>query len=327
MEKYVPFFQGEKRSITERLAEYFEKHGLDSKIHYDEEREAYILSVPADRENEAKKRYQDFYFNERERVEKEEKNQDFLSNYDESNMLSERFFEDTNSNMAQDNSLDDIPNSYNYSSDFDTSSDYDEDPAYAVTTETDANDEGDQEESTDETEDETEEDEKAMVKRLISGSGNYVFKSEKYKDYTGTLYTFLILGIAGLIFVILNITNVLNVLNGLFPNLIMGALFIFFIFEAISTGRKAQKLKAEIEEENQLTAKINEWLRNNVTEEFLASISSDQVSEELDYIKKTETIRNMLISEFGEQNPDYLDRLIDEYYSKTFDSSDDYSEV
>ena len=35
-------------------------------------------------------------------------------------------------------------------------------------------------------------------------------KSEKYKDYMGTLYMFLILGLAGIIFVILNIIGVLK---------------------------------------------------------------------------------------------------------------------
>ena len=59
---------------------------------------------------------------------------------------------------------------------------------------------------------------------------------------------------------------------------------------------------------------IKEWLHNTVTEEFLTSISDITISEELDYIKKTDIIRDMINSEFGEQNPDYLYRLIDEYF-------------
>ena len=100
----------------------------------------------------------------------------------------------------------------------------------------------------------------------------------------------------------------------------MGALFLFFIYVGISTGIKAKNLKYEIEEEKQLTDKINQWLSKNVTDEFLKSISNEDLSEELDYIKKAETIRDMLINEFGDTNHDYLDRLIEDFYSKNFDN-------
>ena len=56
-----------------------------------------------------------------------------------------------------------------------------------------------------------------------------------------------------------------------------------------------------------------------VTKDFLASISNDNLSEELNYMKQTDTIRDMLLAEFGEQNHDYLDRLIEEYYNQVFD--------
>lgn len=317
MQKYIPFFQGEKRSITERLADYFDQSGLETKIHYEEAKDSYILSVPADKENEAKKLYQDFYFNERERVEREENSKDFLQNYDESNILKSDMLL-TSEESHSDKPIEDTQLSDNTSLIDDDSVSYEDDLNTSNTTENQEDDDTDQAETQEENNDK----DKASLKDLISGSGNYVFKSEKYKDYIGTFYVFLFLGIAGIIFVILNITNVLNVLHGFFPNLVMSALFIFFIYEGIATGRKAKQLKSEIEEENQLTEKINQWLRNTVTEDFLASISNDELSEELDYIKKTDTIRDMLLIEFGDVNTDYLDRLIEEYYSETFETSE-----
>lgn len=317
MQKYIPFFQGEKRSITERLADYFDQSGLETKIHYEEAKDSYILSVPADKENEAKKLYQDFYFNERERVEREENSKDFLQNYDESNILKSDMLL-TSEESHSDKPIEDTQLSDNTSLIDDNSVSYEDDLNTSNTTENQEDDDTDQAETQEENNDK----DKASLKDLISGSGNYVFKSEKYKDYIGTFYVFLFLGIAGIIFVILNITNVLNVLHGFFPNLVMSALFIFFIYEGIATGRKAKQLKSEIEEENQLTEKINQWLRNTVTEDFLASISNDELSEELDYIKKTDTIRDMLLIEFGDVNTDYLDRLIEEYYSETFETSE-----
>jgi hypothetical protein len=99
----------------------------------------------------------------------------------------------------------------------------------------------------------------------------------------------------------------------------MGALFLLFIYIAISTNQKAKKLQKEIDAENKLTNEINSWLELNITDRFLTSLHDDSVSDELNYIKITDTIKEMLLKEFGTQNLAYLDRLIEEYYNKTFD--------
>lgn len=366
MEKYIPFFQGEKRIITERLAEYFEKAGLETKIYYDESLDAYILSVPSDKENEARKLYQEFYFNERDRVEREEKNHDFLRNYDEANIVKRapddvpafNLEEDSTGDLTaesgfvgeiKNDSLDETAaasENEDYSgkaenvvqTDNAGGSDYGSQAYYSdlpdneelrdVSGQTGESgqsddisgelDEAGQDDDADE-EGTDKDDEKAALRRLLKGPGNYVFKSEKYKDYTSSLFIFLLVGICGMVFVALNVTQVLHILSGFIQNFVMGALFAFFIYEGILSGIKAKQIKAEVDEENQLTAKINEWLQNNVTKEFLDSIADDEESQELDYIKKTETIRDMLLKEFGDINTDYLDRLIDEYYNKNFD--------
>lgn len=309
MQDYIPFFQAEKRSIAEKLAKYFEYSGLEAKIHFDEEIDSYILSVPADKEKEAKKFYQAFYFVERDRIENEEKSQDSLDEYDESNILSETSDEEAS---EAETAIDEVAVAETHEADDDEASNLvevsDLDEAY-----------DDVAEGSDEASNDSPDDEDAKIKSLLSESGAYVTKAEKYQDYVGSRYVFLLLGLLGLIFVFLNVIEVFSILYGLFPNLIMTALFIFFIYIGLSTGKKAKQIKKEIDEENQLTEKINEWLRTNVTEEFLASISNPNVSEELDYIKKTDTIRDMLIKEFGEQNVNYLDRLIEEYYTATFD--------
>jgi hypothetical protein len=92
-----------------------------------------------------------------------------------------------------------------------------------------------------------------------------------------------------------------------------------FIYIAISTNQKAKKVQAEIDTENKLTEKINQWLKSNITESFLSSIHNDTISEELNYLKIVDTIKELLLKEFGTQNLSYLDRLIEEYYSNTID--------
>lgn len=330
MQEFIPFFQAERRSIAEKLANYFNSSGLETKIYFDEKRDSYILSIPFRKEKEAKKLYQAFYFAERDRIEKEESSQESINEYNESNILSDSSLDDAGSDTASDEDNDDTPKPEGTAQDeasddsvnkTDKDSEADNEDSKADDGDSEAADEDSDDALTD-----TDTEEKESIKSLLAGSGSYVMKSEKYKDYVGTQYIFLLLGAAGFIFVILNAVEILTVLHGLFPNIIMGLLFLFFIYVGLSTGKKAKQLKLEIDEENQLTEKINEWLRANVTEEFLSSISNAELSEELDYIKKTETIREMLINEFGEQNQDYLDRLIEEFYTDSFEESDNYTE-
>lgn len=148
--------------------------------------------------------------------------------------------------------------------------------------------------------------------------GPYVFKADRYKDLAGTVGIFLFFGAVGLVFVILNMAGILTILNGWLPNVVMGALFLGFLYVAFSTRQKAQKIRDEIAAENKLTEDINAWLKENITTDYLASIHKDNISEELNYIKMTDTIKELLIKNFGKQNLSYLDRLVEEYYNNNF---------
>jgi hypothetical protein len=148
--------------------------------------------------------------------------------------------------------------------------------------------------------------------------GAYVFKADRYKDLAGTVGIFLFFGVVGLIFVILNMAGILTILNGWLPNVVMGALFLSFLYVAFSTRQRAQKIRAEIAIENKLTDDINAWLKENITKDYLASIHKDNISEELNYIKMTDTIKELLVKNFGKLNLSYLDRLVEEYYNNNF---------
>jgi hypothetical protein len=149
----------------------------------------------------------------------------------------------------------------------------------------------------------------------------YVMKEDQYKDLNSTVWIFLLFGIAGMVVVLFNIAGIFSFINNVVSIFALTALFLFFIYVGLSTNTKAKKIKSEIEEENKLTEKINKWLEANISESFLASIHNNAISDELNYIKKTNIIKDMLIKEFGSQNGAYLDRLIEEYYNKTFEEN------
>jgi transcription initiation factor TFIIIB Brf1 subunit/transcription initiation factor TFIIB len=263
-----PFFQAEDQKLAEKLVRFFEYSELRSEVHYDEENEVYVVSIPPKMQTQAKKLYQAFYYVEAD-----------LANKNAEKASSSDADEDEASDSeleAEDNSEDE---------------DYEpEVPSDDITS--------------------VEKDHEERV---------YVMKADQYKDLAGTVWIFLAFGIVGTLVVILNIIGVFDFISGLIPTIVMGALFLSFLYIALSTNQKAKKVQAEIDAENQLTEKINEWLKLHVTEEFLDSLHNSSISEELNFIKIIDTIKELLIKEFGPQNLAYLDRLIDEFYSSTFD--------
>lgn len=278
-----PFFQIEDKKIADKLNRFLDYSGVKSELHYDEENELYIIDVLPRQQKDAKKLYQAFCYVERERIAKE-------------------VYSEVNTDEAED--------SQNENFDID------------LTEVTDQESEQDEDAFDDELGEipiDVPSDDISSYDDEREDTGVYVMKADQYKDLSGTVIIFLLFGIVGGIIVILNIIGIINLFHGWLPNTVLGAMFLAFIYIALSTNRKAKKVKAEIEAENKLTEEINQWLKLNVTESFLASLRDDQISDEMNYIKMTDTIKEMLIKEFGPQNLAYLDRLIDEYYSSNFD--------
>lgn len=294
-EVLVPFFHADDEKVAEKLVRFFQYSDLNASMKHDEENDIYIVSIPPKKQAQAKKLYQAFYFVERERIENSEKNDrnatvntTILDETKDINSPASEAFDDEAIEADETNNIADESTNAEAGVDEDYSEDTPGDEIHAF--------------------DDAEDDDSV-----------YVMKEDQYKDLSGTVAIFLVFGIGGVIFVILNVAGVLHMLNGWLPNTVMGAVFLSFIYIALSTHQKAKKLQAEIDTEKKLTEEINSWLQGNVTESYLASIHNSSVSDELNYIKMTDTIKERLIKEFGSQNLAYLDRLIEEYYNKTFD--------
>lgn len=295
-DEMVPFFQAEEKIIAERLVSYFDYSGLPSDIQYHEENQVYVVSIPAEKQMEAKKLYQAFYFVEREMAGKESSQKEAVSK------------DNHTSGSDWINDISDDSNHRPYAS-------------ASCTAETvQANEDSKLlQDDTAVTEDSTSKDALEVEGMDAPPENNepttYVMKSEQYKDLKSTVWIFLFFGIAGLLILALNLVGIFNFVHGFIPYIVMGALFLFFLYVALSTNRKANMVQAEIEEENKLTDKINKWLKANITKDYLAAIHKESVSSELNYLKATQHIHDLLIKEFGPQNSAYLDRLIEDYYS------------
>ncbi len=309
-EPLIPFFQAEDKKIAEKLVRFFNYSDLNSSFEFDEEAGLYIVSVPPKKQMQAKKLYQAFYFVERERMEKGEVD----SPTSEEEGITENSDIASNVNATSESETEeDIPD---YEDEGTTEFKSEEDASVNVN----SSDALLEEVSASKPLRDTPGDEVNAFDDDQEGSASvYIMKADQYKDLSGTVMIFLFFGVVGLVVVALNMAGIFTFLQGWIPITVMGALFLFFLYVAFSTNQKAKKVQAEIDAENKLTEQINEWLELNVTESFLASIHKDTISEELNYIKKTDAIKEMLIKEFGPMNLAYLDRLIEEFYNNTFE--------
>ncbi len=147
----------------------------------------------------------------------------------------------------------------------------------------------------------------------------YMKKEEKYKDLHSTAYTFLIFGIAGLAFVAANGLGIINFLNGMLAYVLYTVIFAGCILVAVTSFKDAKKAKDQIQEEEDLTRQVNDWLEANISEETFAEAADESLGEEVNYLNKLEYMHKLLLKEFPQLDEDYADQLCEEYYGKKFD--------
>lgn len=288
----IPIVQTEDKKIADKFSRYLEYSNLKSEVSFNEENEIYVVSVDRKMEKQAKKLYKAFY-------------------YVESDNQIQAVMEELNKKKTE-VSVDEEGQSSPEKDPDESGETMDDDTIYEQA-DTESKEEFTPEITDEEFTDTIDEDH----------SRAYVMKADQYKDLAGTVGIFLFFGVVGLAVVLLNVVGILTFLNGWLPNTVMGALFIFFIYVALSTNQKAKKIQSEIDAENKLTEEINQWLEANITKSYLSSIYNDAVSEELNYIKATDKIKELLIKKFGNQNLAYLDRLIEEHYSNSIDNAEE----
>ena len=80
-----------------------------------------------------------------------------------------------------------------------------------------------------------------------------------------------------------------------------------------------QKAAAEALEEEAVTKRLTDWLKENVTSELLDSFSDPSLSEEINFMRQMEGIKEQITQVFGEMDDSYLDLIVEEFYNETFE--------
>ena len=148
----------------------------------------------------------------------------------------------------------------------------------------------------------------------------YVKKEDKYKDFSSTAWTFLVVGIAGLIFTILNIIGYFSIFANPVSYTAALIMFLLCIAVSISSFRSAKKAKSEIAEENRFTDAVKGWMEENILERDLCSVQDASVSDEINFLNKINFIKNAVTEHFGEMDEAFLDEITEEFYNSRFEN-------
>ena len=146
----------------------------------------------------------------------------------------------------------------------------------------------------------------------------YVNYKDKYNDHKFTGYSFITFSVVGLAFAALNMAGIIHVFN-MFSTLVIALMFIVFLGIGISSLRKANSIKGNLENEEEAEKNVRAYMEETFTSEYLSSLGDSSLSEEENYINVTEILTNEAVSKFPDLNPQLIEQLVDEYYEKSYD--------
>jgi hypothetical protein len=148
----------------------------------------------------------------------------------------------------------------------------------------------------------------------------YVKKEDQFRDLKSTAFTFFFVSLLGIVVLILNAVGVISLFAGAMIYIVMGGLFIAFLYIGISTYAKSKKVEKEITSETDLTLSIEKWLHQNITKANLDSIDEVESNPEISFLKRLDYMKEVIIDEFGDLDDSYLDHLVEEYYNANFET-------
>lgn len=171
----------------------------------------------------------------------------------------------------------------------------------------------------------TEEEKQEAEERMQKAPAPYVKKADKYADMRSSAITLLAVGALGAVFMVLKITGLLPLSFGsasLLFDIVMSAIFLFFLAAGFSTLKRSGQIKGEISEEVTATQKITEWFLSEYTAESIDSVvfDGDSMPEELKYFRRTEYIKHELNTRLTELDDSYLEDLTENLYHSIFET-------
>lgn len=153
---------------------------------------------------------------------------------------------------------------------------------------------------------------------LYTASEEFIPKADEYKDLKFTGLTFLIFSVLGWAFLGLCQFGVLPLHYNTFALVVVILVFAIFFTIGITSFVKAGRVKLEIPEEEEKTAEILSWLREELSQDIIDSWKDPNASDEENDLLVTSHIRASLMRKYPEEVVSYLEYLTERYFNEVY---------
>lgn len=165
-----------------------------------------------------------------------------------------------------------------------------------------------------------------MAEKLYKPAEVYVKKADESKEMFSTAITFLGFAALLLVFLVLNAMNVITLFNNAPSLILIGAMAIGCCLVGINAIKRSRNAEIASVQEEQLTESLDGWLEDNITADVFAELESEDLSEELLYLRRTEIIRTKLFEAYPDLDESFADDLIEDFYNSHFEDENDGQE-
>lgn len=147
----------------------------------------------------------------------------------------------------------------------------------------------------------------------------YVNKKDKFTDLKFSGYSFLIFAAIGYGIVAVNAAGVIHIFTT-YSMAILAVVFTIFLGIGISSLMKASKVKRLVSEEENVVEKVQQYISETFTDDYLASLNDEDLSEEEQFFHVTGILKKELAEQFPLFSKAYGDQLVDDRYGEFCDS-------
>lgn len=158
--------------------------------------------------------------------------------------------------------------------------------------------------------------EKAKSVEIARNTYVYTNAEDSFKENMSTAWSFLGIGVVGTVFTILNLTGVLHIMQGFMQKGISLLLFLGFMVYGIIVIRSKKDMLAKIEKEKSDRNKFKDWMREKFTDEVLSNLGTMEASAEELELLQINYMSEELVKHFPEINPNFADRLAEEFFEE-----------
>lgn len=149
----------------------------------------------------------------------------------------------------------------------------------------------------------------------------YVTKEDESKEMLSTAITFLGFAVLLLVFLVLNALKIITIFSNTASLIMLGVMAIGCCLVGINAIKRSRRAEVASSDEKKLTNSLNEWLKENITNDMFADVNPE-LGEEILYLQRCDIIRSKLTAAFTDLDDNYVDALIEEFYNSFFDNTE-----